>query len=249
VSADDAEEVDPTREEHLEFGHVMEPVILGWYAGKQGVEVIPGGHVPHREVEWLWASLDAFVLGANRIVEVKHVSSPALYSHWDLSSQDGIPGYVRAQVTVGMACHGAREADVVACVGGRPPHTWRVSYDPELGDMLIDGARRFWQLVKDGTPPPFDATPACKAYLRHKFPANIEKTMCEADEETDSLGVQRRDAAVLAKRAKGEIERLDAEILARVGPFDGITGSGWKMTWKLDKGGVRRQRFTSGKEE
>ena len=250
VSADDASEMDPDREAHLEWGHVMEPVILGWYARAQSVEVLPGGQVPHPLEPWLWASLDASVVGASRIVEVKNVSAPALYRHWDVSSQDGIPNYVRAQVTIGMACHGAREADVVACVGGRPPHAWRVAYDAELAELLIDGARRFWQMVKDGTPPALDHTPATRDYLLHRYPANVARVLLEVDdEEVEAIASDRADAARLRAEAEATVKRLDAELMARVGDHDGIEGAWGRFTWKLDKNGRRATRFTPARDE
>ena len=243
-SENEEEDADPGREDAMEWGHVMEPVILDWYARTQGVQMLPGGHVPHPVEPWLWASLDASVIGASRIVEVKNVSSPALYRHWDVSSADGVPAYVRAQVTIGMACHGAREAHVVACVGGRPPHTWTVFYDAELADLLIQGAAAFWQWVQDGTPPPLDATPATRTYLLDKYPANRERRMVEAPAYLEDTAMRRIEAAQ-GEKERGALKRLhDAQLLEAIGDADGIEGNGWRMTWKLDRNGKRRPRFT-----
>lgn len=251
VSADDAtEESDPDRSAHMEYGHVLEPVILGWYERKTGAMCVPGGHTRHPSVPWLWASLDATLVGGERIIEVKNVSSPALYRHWDVSSQDGVPNYVRAQVTIGMACHGAREAHVVASVGGRPPHVWAVMFDQELADLLIEGATRFWQSVKDGTPPPLDATDATRVYLRHKFPANVDRRILEMDDDvTNALASARMEYAETEKRATTEKRRLDAELMARVGDADGIQGRWGKFTWGLNAKGVRATRFTGARDE
>ena len=250
-SADDAqEEIDPDRADHLAWGHTMEPVILDWYAAHMGANVLPGGQVAHPEIPWLWASLDATVMGASRIIEIKMVASPALYSHWDVSSQDGVPRYVRAQVTIGMACHRAQEAHVVASVGGRPPHVWTVAYDAELAGLLIDGAQRFWQLVKDGTPPPLDATDATRAYLKHRYPANVDRVMREVDDEGVSrIAETRIEAARTRKGCDEAIRQLDAELMAVCGDADGIQGMWGKFTWKLNTKGTRTSRFTPGRGE
>ena len=182
-------------------------------------------------------------------IEIKNVGSPALYRHWDTSSQDGVPNYVRAQVTAHMHCTGFREWDVAASIGGRPPHVWTVAYDSELAELLIAGAVKFWQLVKNGTPPPLDATPATRAYLLSKYPANRERAMREAGKRAEDLAAIRVDAARQYAEAKTVMDRTTNELLALVGDADGIEGIGWKMTWKLDKGGARRQRFTDQGED
>ena len=190
------------------------------------------------------------MLGAGRIVEIKTVQSPQMYSHWDVTSQDGVPRYVRAQVTIAMACHGAREAHVVASVGGRPPHTWLVSYDEELSALLIEGAQRFWQLVKDGTPPPLDATDATRAYLKHKYPANIDRVMREVeDDRLTDMASTRIDAVANIKHGEEVKKRIDAELMALCGDSDGIMGSWGKFTWKLNSAGTRVSRFTPARDE
>lgn len=257
VSPDDADELadedDNDRAEWLEWGHTLEPVIADWYERTRGVKLQLGGHVPSVEHPFIWSTLDRTIIGANKGIEIKNVGSPTLYRHWDTSSQDGVPNYVRAQVTAHMHCTGFREWDVAASIGGRPPHVWTVAYDSELAELLIAGAVKFWQLVKNGTPPPLDATPATRAYLLSKYPANLERAMRKADEWAEDLAAIRVDAArqyAEAKTAKTVMDRTTNELLALVGDADGIEGIGWKMTWKLDKNLKRRPRFTGkGSEE
>lgn len=244
---DDAEE-DEDDSDHLEWGHVMEPVIADWYERTRGVKLQLGGPVYSREVPNFWATLDRTVIGASKLVEVKNVGSPSLYRKWDASSPDGVPSYVRAQVTIAMDFHGARECDVVACIGGRPPHVWTVFYDDDLASLLLSGGIRFWGLVTARTPPPMDHTPASKVYLRDKYPREEDPIIVDADQDLDTLGSARAELARTAKRAAEEVARHDAEILRRIGLHTGARGNGWRMTWKIDKNGVRRQRFTEREE-
>jgi hypothetical protein len=133
----------------------------------------------------------------------------------------------------------------VASIGGRPPHVWLVTFDPELADLLIDGGRRFWHLVETRTPPPLDHTPASKAYLLHKYPSNADRIIHDADEEETMLAIQRIQAANTEREAKQEKNRLDAELMAKIGDRAGIRGMEWKMTWKKNKADKRQQRFTA----
>jgi putative phage-type endonuclease len=245
VSPDDEEEI--SDDGWLEWGHIMEPVIADWYERDRGARLLPGGPVHSQEHPHFWATLDRVVIGENRLVEIKNVGSPTLYSHWSTSSESGVPDYVRAQVTVAMGFRGSRETDVVASIGGRPPHVWRLFFDAELYDLLIDGALRFWQLVQDGTPPPLDATPATKRYLLAKYPHPTDPVIEPADEETHALALERLEAAARERAAKARKDAIDAELMARVGTRDGIYGEGWRFTWKMQTNGQRRQRFTSAR--
>ena len=153
---------------------------------------------------------------------------------------------MRAQVTAAMYVHGARECDVVASIGGRPPHVWTVAYDAELADLLIAGAVRFWAMVQAGTAPPLDHTEASRAYLLHRYPCNADRRMVDATPEADAVASERIEAARMAADGERTKKACDARLLALVGDADGIAGDGWKMTWKNGAGGVRRSRF-SGK--
>jgi putative phage-type endonuclease len=230
-------------EEHLEWGHWIEPLLLRWYSETQA-ETSPylGRQARHKDHPWLWASLDGSY--SDRILEIKNVSSHMAW-HWDAYSEDGIPRYVRAQVMIGMACSGHRLADVVASVGGRAPHVWTVAYDEELARLLIDGAAEFWHKVQTRTPPPLDATPATKEYLRRTYPSNVDRVMGEAWEAAELVAARRIKAARAEKEAKAAKDIADATLLEMVGDKDGMIGDGWKMTWKVNSAGKRVQRFTA----
>ena len=248
LSPDDEDEEDRD-DDWLEWGHLQEPVIAQWYEDKRGTPLMMGGRVEHSQWPHLWATLDRKVIGESRLVEIKNVGSPAMYRHWDTSSPEGIPDYVRAQVQVAMCFAGCLETDVVASIGGRPPHVWRVFQDSELSELLIAGALKFWQLVKDGTPPPLDATPASRVYLRAKYPRD-ERPMIEADEAAENIAGQRIDFGKDAKDAARHLAQADTLLMNACGDARGITGNGWKFTWKIDKNCVRRSRFTGmGVEE
>jgi putative phage-type endonuclease len=242
-TSEDPDDEPDTRDE-LDWGHVMEPIILQWYERETNQRCLPGGHVPHREHEWLWATLDAIVLGGDRIVEIKNVGAN-MGAHWDTYAEDGVPRYVRAQVMIGMACTGKRLADVVASVGGRPPHIWTVAWDEEIANLLIGESMQFWARCVQRMPPPLDHTPASKGYLRRKYPCNADRVIVEASSPAEMIGQARMLAAREAKRLAKDIDRLDAELLEMVGDHDGLQGESWKMTWRTNKNGKRVQRFTA----
>lgn len=237
------EETDPDKLSWLEWGHAVEPVIASWYEGEKGVQLLPGGHVRHREIPWLWATLDA--KAPDRIIEVKNVGS-AMAHHWNVAEEDGVPRYVRAQCLIGQACLGARLTDVVASIGGRPPHVWTVAWDEELVGLLLQGAAKFWERVQRGEAPPLDATPATKEYLRRMYPAREDDVILPSSPDVDDLAAERISAAIEEKHHRELKTVIDHKILEKIGIHDGIRGEGWSMSFRLDrKTGKRRQRFTA----
>jgi predicted phage-related endonuclease len=240
----ESDEDDPDRDAALEWGHVQEEVIADWYARERSVYIfaVPPIRWPG---DWpFWATLDRKCHDNSRIVEIKNVGSPRMYRHWDASSADGIPNYVRAQVTIQMCFTGIHTCDVVACVGGRPPHVWTVFYDDELAHLLLEGAKKFWRLVESDTPPTLDGSKATRAYLLHKYPQESDRVVEDCTEEEHQLAIARASASALSKKYARDMAELDAKLLSLIGNRAGIKGEEWSMTWKTDKNGNRRQRFT-----
>lgn len=237
------DELDPVKLSYLEWGHAMESTLLDWYEKETGSKLIPGGHVKHREIEFLWATLDA--TSPDVIVEAKHVG-PMFAHHWSEADEDGVPKYVRAQCIMGQACLGRRLTDVVASVGGRPPHVWRVAWDEELADLLVRGAVDFWRRVRRGEAPPLDATPATKEYLRRKWPSNEDRVVLPSTPDIDDIAARRIEAAIEEKNAEARKILADHELIDRIGVHDGIRGEGWSMSFRVNKKtGKRQQRFTA----
>jgi putative phage-type endonuclease len=244
---DDAE---PEDSDHLDWGHRQEPVIAQWYEDTQRCRLQLGGPVRSIEYPILWATLDRTVIGQSILVECKNVGSPHFYRHWNTSDPDGVPNYVRAQVTIAMAFYGASRCDVVASIGGRPPHVWTVWPNAELAETMIERAITFWRdHVQAQVPPRLDHTESSRLWLTARYPGNSEPSMLDASPDVDDLGRLRKVLSARSKADEKEITRLDNEILLRVGHCDGVVGDGWKMTWKTGRYNVRRARFTSGKEE
>jgi putative phage-type endonuclease len=230
-----------------EWGHVQEPVILAWYERKKKVKLLPGGQVRHKLYSNIWASLDSKVPG-ERIVEAKNVGG-GMARHWDVTSDDGIPRYVRAQVLLGQACLGARLTDVVASLAGRPPHVWTVEYDAELAAYMLVAAVDWWNRhVLLRVPPPLDTTSATSEFLRRKWPTHEDDVLVPADDAMDQLATARISAAREEKCAAEKKTLFDRRLLNLIGARAGVQGEGWKMTWKAGKDGKRKQRFTCQEE-
>ena len=241
---------EPPTEEQA-WGHVQERVIATWYVDHVGPFEVPKGPHYFEPARVMWASLDGIT--PERIVEIKNVGG-FMCKHWDVTDPDGIPHYVRAQVTFGMLCADRNECHVVASLAGRPPEMWTVRYDPDLARMLYSRAIDFWRSVVERREPPLDASDACREYLRYKYPKD-EREMLVPDLATamrlDTIGGMRAEQASHAKECEARVKEFDTKLLAAIGDHAGYEGDGFKMTWRVDKNGKRRSRFTvkGGDEE
>jgi putative phage-type endonuclease len=245
--------------EEMRWGHVQERVIATWYVDNVGPFEIPKGGTVHPDHSFIWATLDGIC--PERTVEIKNVSG-FMCKDWDASSPDGVPHYVRAQVMVGMACSGRKECHVVASLAGRPPELWTVRYDAELAELLVGRAVNFWKrvqaqrganaeapggLAEVNYEPPLDASDACREYLRRKYPVDERGWLVPLPAkmaELDGIMRARADAARAGKDAEVAVKAFDTQLLAAIGPHRGYEGDGHKMTWRVDRNGVRRSRFT-----
>jgi hypothetical protein len=101
--------------------------------------------------------------------------------------------------------------------------------------------------VQSRTPPKLDATEATKEWLRRKWPTNEDRVLLPAGPEADDLAQKRIAATIEERKAWTEKTLADAALLDMIGPHDGIRSQDgeWQLTWKLDRNGVRRQRFTA----
>lgn len=233
---------EPEETPEMAWGHVQEDVLLGWYAA-QGFQFLPGGTLYDPTDPWLFATIDAKLIGQPINVECKHVSR-WMSRDWDPSEPEGIPHHVAAQVQIGMYVTAARQCDVIADIAGEPPKIWRINYHDELAHKLVDEGRRFWfEYVIPGKHPPPDGSDACREMLRAIYPKD-ERPMLDADAECNAIALARIEAAKSEKWNKQAKDDKDNRLLEKIGPAKGMRGDGWQMTWKVGKDGVRRSRFT-----
>lgn len=242
-------ENEPTAEQ--EWGHWQEELLLRWYEQEIGAKILPGGHIPHPTESWLWATIDAKAIGEPRIVECKNVGR-WMTKGWDETLEDGVPHHVRAQGVIACACARAREVDVVASIAGMPAKVWRIPYDAELADMMIDIGRTFWtEHVLADVAPELDDTSATRAYLDAKYPKELDPVILDATPEQVAIGLQLQQARTELTYHKHAEALAYAQLLEQVGTASGLRCEEWQITWRTNKSGKRTPRFTArnGAEE
>lgn len=198
-------------------GNVMEPAIAELYELRSGRKVrrsnITHTHPVH---DFLTAHLDRVVVGEKRGVEIKNVGRN-MVRYWGESGSDEVPPYYLAQVHHYMLVVDYPAWDVAAYFGGGDIGIFPVERSEAWDDMIIDGARAFWECVQTRTPPKFDPThPAAMSALKRIYPGTDGSTV-EGDETMLAWSTVERDSSEHAKHYDEICDGAKAHLLDFMG--------------------------------
>lgn len=216
-----------------EMGHLIEPVMLGWYARRRGVELEQPGTL--RGVEpWIAATPDSLTRESRRRnVQVKAVGRHTAH-HWE----NGAPDYVQVQTQWEMMAAGVEVTDVVALICSTEPVIIEVRRDERAIAALLDICREWWQRhIVAGEMPELDASETARAILRALHPER--GGIIEADPELQALAALHEQKAALLKAAKEEHETLRNRIRQKLGTASGAKWWGGKITYRTNSAGER----------
>lgn len=209
------------------IGHALEQAMRELYASRTGIQMAPAATMRHRRVAHVLATPDGLSdPGHDRGLEIKIVGARMAH-HW---ADDAVPEYVESQCAQGMAVTGRSQWGVIALVGGTDLRIHRLTRDPELEELLLDEASRFWVDHVDGDrPPPEMSWQERRQYLRLRY-GRPETTTCRIVED----GVL--ELADRLARINGEIKLLETEketvtnaLINVVGDDYGIAGAWGKF--------------------
>lgn len=162
---------DDDEAEFLEWGHAIQPVALGIFARRTGIQVSDPGEFTvtrHPTIPWLGATLDGIADTPDglAVVECKNV---AAYNSRDWAA-DEPPLRVNVQIQHQIEVAGASHGYAVACVGGNRLVWRRVERDDRFIAVMLDRLAEFWRLVETDTPPEVDGSSATAGVLSRLWP-------------------------------------------------------------------------------
>jgi putative phage-type endonuclease len=248
VYADKISEDPPVDEfdERMEWGRILEPVILGWFDGEVGRPVEPAGELL-RSKRWpfMLCTLDGWqeadVAGGGCVprlpLEVKNTQDRAGWS-------DGVPQHVGIQLQHQMAVTGAPMASVAVLICGSE-FKWRdVERDDKfIEETLVPECGSFWDRVLHKGPPPLpDASPATAKALARIYPNAYRESISLPGEFVD-LHAQYKQLKAASKDNETRITEIKNLFRAAIGDADeGVLPAGEKWTWLADVNGKRTLR-------
>lgn len=243
----------PTDEakDHQTWGLFQEPAILGFYAQKQGLALLPSpGTLLHPKISALCATPDGLArrpTGRLRNLQAKNAQHHQAWRWGEVGTDDMPLLYVSQQTTeLGVLLAQAGElaeivedeGDTVVSLGGAPPVGFPIRFDPELFGQLATLAEKF---VRDhivtGRAPDITASTVDSAaeWIKRKYPRQTPGKLIAPTEEDRAL-VQL--VATLRKTndaVKEEKEVAEAKLRARLADAEGFEGL---CTFKKNKDSV-----------
>jgi putative phage-type endonuclease len=188
--------------EAMEWGLLLEPLILAEYERRQGVTVERRQEFSRHPIyPFMGATLDGVT--GSKLVEVKTTS--AFAKDFGDEDDDAIPDHYRVQVHAQMAVTGLAQADLVVLIGGQRLKIYPVERHDPLVNLIEDRCSEFWECVQSDTPPTWGKmTPQSLAVINPE---------CEGVAEWDEV-----TAAVIAEHIekieqnKETVKRLEEDI-------------------------------------
>lgn len=223
------------------WGVMLEDLVAQEFTKRTGKKVRRRNAIlQHPEHSFMLANVDRLVVGESAGLECK-TSSEYRKGEWGEDGETLPPEYL-IQVQHYMAVTGYDSWYLAVLIGGNKFIYFRVDRDQELIDYLIKIESDFWQLVKDGTPPPMDGSDASKDLLARLYPEsneqaiNLPQSASELIDEREHWAEQEKLMAEKKQEAENKLKQLLGE-----------NEVGWagerKVTWKT----VISNRFDSKK--
>jgi putative phage-type endonuclease len=138
--------------EAMEIGLLLEPVILGLYARRRGVEIErpePYTLVRSKDKPFMFATFDGFQSLPDKgrgVVEIKATGM-------DLRDGEEPPESYQVQIQHQMAVAGVDHGTIVALIRGQRLAWWDVERHAKFLRVLTDAELAFWKRVENGEPP------------------------------------------------------------------------------------------------
>jgi len=210
------EEGEPLNEA-IRSGNRLEPLVLDWAEEQLGplernlticADELP---VP------MHCQVDGRVIATGRTVEAKTAGMEGpLTGAWGDPETDEIPEWYIVQCTQQMRL--ARVTDfchVPAWLGGRGKVMYRVEWNPDLSEIILERCGEFWERCVQMDMPPSDSVPSLEMVKRFKrVPGKVISVPAELIDEAHGA----REIAAAAERVS---DYMDARVFGVLGDAEG----------------------------
>jgi putative phage-type endonuclease len=211
---------------HTALGQAAEPVILAQYAKETGTEpVVPKKSIRHERHKFMFATPDALL--PDRCVELK-LAGARQFREWGEPYTDQVPQEYLLQAAHQMIVTGRRLCDVAVIID-REFRIYRVPFDPELAEMVVEREAEFWRRVEARDPPP----PTTADEVARIYPRSNTRAVKAAPEVVAAV---KRLAALkeAMKETEREIDGLEAIVKGAIADGDALIddAGAYLATWK-----------------
>ena len=123
------------------------------------------------------------------ILEIKNVDALAYRKNWIEHDEDNIepPEHIALQLQHQLEITGYSVGYIVALVGGNTMKVVKSKRDPEIGKLLTEKVKNFWEKIQSGTEPNPDYTKDAQYIMKNLCNQADASTILNADPEMDQL--------------------------------------------------------------
>ena len=213
----------------MEWGRIMEPVLLDYYAQKYNCQIKTVPYILQSvEYRYICGNIDAVALfpdGKKKIIEVKTTSS-INESAW---KDGGCPIYYYIQIMLYEWLTGVNDGQLICLIGGNDFRVVDIPYNQAIVDSLLAQCESFWNKVANNIPlKPVDKDNSLLSKLYPTSKESVVQLESEFAEKLQQLDELKAKEAEI-KAAKNVIE---AEIKQAMTDNEMAVVGDWKVTWK-----------------
>lgn len=219
------------------WGNILEDIVAKEFERRTGKKVQRVNAILiHPKHGWMIANVDRKVVGESAILECKTTSA------WnkDEWKDDEIPQEYIIQLQHYLAVTGYEKAYIAVLIGGNKFIWKELARDDELINMIIEGEKKFWELVETRTPPELDGSKDAAEILEYLYPKAEEGSRIELPalenlvNEIQSLKDQIKQLEELKNEKENKLKQA-------IGEYEIAIFGKYKVTWK----NVTSNRFDS----
>jgi len=200
----------------MKRGKIFEPAVLSYAEEQLGKISRRNTYRVAEDNLPLASNLDASLVKTGEPVEAKTVGlfAPAK-EDWGDADTDQVPDNVIIQVHVQMFCVKKGLCHVPAFIAGRGFNLFRVPYDKELAEFIVEKAIEFWDKYVKSDQPPSDIAPSLNVIKRVRRQPN---KIIQIEDRIIDNWQRGKTTFNLAREAK---DRTEAELIAALGDAEG----------------------------
>lgn len=211
--------------EAVHFGTELEEFVAQTFSKRSGKTVrrAPKGY-QHADYPYMVAHVDRLITGSDELLECKTCSAYKL-AEW----VNDIPQEYIMQVIWYLGITGRKRGWIACLIGGQKFDYKAIDFDSELFDLMVDKAKKFYQMVQDDTPPllmPDDSDTLGEVYAEHSDDMELNQDLNDRVSYLQELKMHRDDI-------NKEIKEIETELKATIADKAGFLTDKYKVTWKL----------------
>lgn len=230
---------EPESNIRMRKGKYFEQGIVRWYQDETGHRTEWSDTTMQSPVRsWQVVTPDAFVVEDHSPVRLGGVDAKLVA--WDKREGWGDPGTDIVPDHYGIQNQWTCSAldhpwwDIAACLGDEL-RVYRIHRDPAIETVLLEVVEKFWNVnVLGRTQPPIGATDAAAAYIKKRFPKNVEAMKAASPEEAE-LMAQFKMLQEEWDNMEARYTPVENQLKLAIGEAEGILHGPWKITFRKDK--------------